>query len=414
MGPVAFMRGSRARIMHIVCIVGFITSLAFAFIGKDVPAYSFSMLAIAIIFIISFITNYLGKTSLTEYIVTITTTIWIIYMCVAFGSGLGIQNYIIIALVAWSIFSPKTMITITLILLAASLSLYQYYVPPIFPLPKAAGFIYAMNVITPLTMIAVVCRNFLKDTIKSRTTIEQQKEELEESNKFKDRVFSIIGHDMRSPFNSAKGLVELLDSNILTEEERKTVLQELKTGIDVSLQTLDNILGWASQSYYGAVMHNKTKTEILDMHTLAEKNILLYNHPAAQKNVTFVNKIATGTTVAADAEQIAFVLRNLTSNALKFSHSGQKITYTATDTGEQVIISVKDEGVGMTPEMLTSLFHINTRFSKEGTTKEKGSGLGLIFCKEFIENNIGKLWIESEPGKGTAVFFSLPKKTTIV
>jgi signal transduction histidine kinase len=103
------------------------------------------------------------------------------------------------------------------------------------------------------------------------------------------------------------------------------------------------------------------------------------------------------------------VLRNVTNNALKFSHSGQTITFTAIEQGGQVTVSIRDEGVGMTKETVDSLFQISNRFSKAGTTNEKGTGLGLIFCKEFIENNNGKLLIDTDLGAGTTVSFSLPK-----
>jgi signal transduction histidine kinase len=357
--------------------------------------------------------NYMGRLVWTEYFVTIATTAWIIYVSIAFGSELGTQNYLIIALVAWSIFHTnntlKYIVITGIIIVAVLVNLYQRYYQPLFPVPEAVDLLFILNVITPLTVIAFMCRDVLKEAALAQHTIEQQKMDLEESNKFKDKVFSIIGHDLRAPFNSAKSLVDLLENDLLTKEERTVVLHELRAGVEVSLQTLDNILGWASQGYYGSILNVKTKVEPLNIRKLADKMMLLYNHLSAQKNVRFINNVEDNVHVAADLEQISFVLRNITSNALKFSHQGGAITYSTETNKETVIISVKDEGTGMTPDMIASLFKITTRFSKEGTTNEKGSGLGLIFCKEFVENNNGKLWLESEPGNGTTVLISLPK-----
>lgn len=408
---IAFAEESFVKVMNLVCLISAILALLSAFVGRDSYAYVASLVSLAGIFIVSLLFNFNSKISVTRYFVPLATTAWIVYMCIAFGAELGTQNYLVIALVALSIFAKNRAYSVTsilvIVIMAVFINMYQRYQAPMFPLPAAANFLFGVNVFTPLLIISLICWNVLKDSAKSQAIIEQQKQELTDSNQFKDKVLSIIGHDMRSPFNSAKGLIHLLENEVLTKEEKGTLLKELNADIDLSLQTLDNILSWASQAYYGTILNTKANREQLDIYALVQNTISSFNYLAKQKDVGLVNLIPPLSLVLGDREQISFVLRNLTSNALKFSHMDHCITYDAFQDNDKLIISVNDQGGGMTKDMISSLFQISTRFSKEGTAKEKGSGLGLIFCKEFIFNNGGDLWIESEPDQGTTVYFSL-------
>jgi signal transduction histidine kinase len=405
---------TKVRVMNIICLVSAALAILSAIIGRDSLPYVISLISLAGIFFITLaINNLQSNFPLTGYFATFFTTAWIVYMCFAFADGLGMQNYLTIALVALAIFSRKRVYRavsiVVLISLAVLLNMYQRYCPPLFDLPQSTDLLFAINVVTPLTLVALMCLQVLRDMRRTSAVIEKQNVQLAETNQFKDKIFSIIGHDMRAPFNSARSLVELLEDDLLTPEERKAALGQLQASIDVSLQTLDNLLGWASQGYYGSVLKTKTLIERLEVGPLVEKTMQLLAHPAAQKNIRFINEVLPGIVVAADLEQLSFVLRNIAGNAIKFSYTGQAITFTACENGDTVVIAVHDTGVGMTKSMISALFRIATRFSKEGTVNEKGSGLGLIFCNEFIENNHGRLWIESEPGQGTTVSFSLPK-----
>ena len=357
--------------------------------------------------------NLIKNPALSGRFVTITTTLWIVWMSIAFGSRLGDQNYLIIALIALLIFSKKgpirTFSVVSIILVTVAVNFYQIYFSSWYQVPDAFNILFLVNIITPLGIVAFICWKAVDHVMTSNALIELQKQQLIDSNQFKDKILSIIGHDMRTPFSSAKSIVYLLESDMLTDDERKSILKELQSNIDVSLQTLDNILGWASQGYYGSVLHAKSKIEQLNPYNMVQQAMAFYEYLAIQKAVHFDNQIDPAITFSGDLEQISFVLRNVTNNALKFSHTGQTITFTAEDQGDMVTLSIRDEGVGMTKETLDSLFQISTRFSKEGTTNEKGTGLGLIFCKEFVETNNGTLVITSEPGAGTKVSFSLPK-----
>lgn len=407
-----FIQVARSKTTAIICIVCIAIALIFSIIVRDSIPYVINLFVLAAIFGVGLLLSYNKKERLAEQIITISATLWIAEMSVVFGSRLGIENYLIIALVAITLYYSKgwyrILSIITIVALAAVIKIYQLYYPPIFALPEAIDFLYVVNVIAPFIIICIICWNVINDAIHYQSVIRKQNDALIESIQFKDKVFSIIGHDMRSPFNSAKSLIGLIENELLTQEEKRDALTELKEGIDVSLQTLDNILGWASQGYYGSIMNAKTKMESISLYNAVDRVARLFSHIANKKRIVFINNIAPDIFVNADLEQLSFVLRNLTSNALKFSFEGQNITFSAKiDENGKTMVSIRDEGIGMTQDMLASLFQVSTRFSKEGTGKEKGTGLGLIFCKEFIRNNNGDIWVESEPSRGTLVNFTL-------
>ena len=221
-------------------------------------------------------------------------------------------------------------------------------------------------------------------------------------------MLSVIGHDMRTPFINAKDVLELLDTDELTAKDKKSLTVELQTSVDLSLETLDNILEWATQAYYGDKSEMKIKPEKIVLYDLVEKLKLFFNHGAMQKNIIFKNDIPPTLSVLADLEQISFVIRNLTANALKFSNINQTIFFSVLEKSTELIFLVRDEGVGISKDALEGLFNINKRSTMRGTADEKGSGLGLLFSKELIKNHNGELWVESELGIGTTVSFSLP------
>ncbi len=401
-------------IMNIVYIISGLLALMSAYLGRDSVPYAMSMLALSGIFVMMLILNkFSGRAAMNGKIVTITTTLWLTWMSVAFAKEMGHQNYLIIGLIALLIFSRKglfrTFSIVLLIILATIVNFYQYNYAPLFQVPELTHILSLTNTVTPLVIVAIICWKAIDQVTESRAVIELQQQQLLESIQFKDKILAIIGHDMRTPFSSAKSIVYLLESDMLTDKEHKEVITQLSSLIDVSLQTLDNILGWASQGYYGSVLKAKVKAEQLNPYKMAETTMTFFKHQAAQKKILFKNEIDPAITFAGDQEQISFVIRNITSNALKFSHAGQTITFTAIEDLHKVTFSVIDQGVGMTEEFVESLFKVSTRVSTEGTVQEKGTGLGLLFCKDFVEANGGELSIISYPGSGTTVRISLSK-----
>jgi K+-sensing histidine kinase KdpD len=235
----------------------------------------------------------------------------------------------------------------------------------------------------------------------------EQLELLKKDNAFKDKLLTIIGHDLRSPLGNIKAAIALLREGSTSEEDREKLMGMLESVVDTSLLMLENLLDWAAQKYYGGVLNIKTKQEKLQLSELVDKAISFANHHADKKSISIINKIPYTARVQCDLQQILFVLRNLINNAVKFSYMWEQVTVDAQMGGDKYEVSVSDNGMGISQERMQSLFQIDRRASQEGTGKEKGAGLALIMCKDFVENNGGRIWAENNANQGTTFKFTL-------
>ena len=228
-----------------------------------------------------------------------------------------------------------------------------------------------------------------------------------ESNRTKDRFFSIIAHDLKNPFNGLIGLSSLL--NMKAESmETEDVKRYSKIIHHSTLQVyglLENLLDWSLSQMGGKNLN----PENINLDLLVEKNLDLADASAKKKSIRIVNRIAPEISIWADFNSINTVLRNLINNAIKYTPQSGEIIVDATVYEEYVEVMVKDNGVGISEEQLDKLFVFNEQVSTKGTSNEGGSGLGLVLCKDFIEKNNGKIWVESSLNVGTSFFFSIPK-----
>jgi signal transduction histidine kinase len=234
--------------------------------------------------------------------------------------------------------------------------------------------------------------------------MERRSEELERLNQVKDKFFSIISHDLRSPINALAGLLDLLDKGAVKAEEMHKHVQELKIRFNHTRTLLNNLLDWTLLQMDKL---NLQATKI-NIHRIIEENIQLLSSIQV-KNIKIVNDVPNNAIGFADSNTINLVIRNLMTNAIKFTNDGGQVTVAARERGAEWLISVKDNGVGIKPEVLDILFDKTAPYTTRGTANEKGTGLGLILCKEFIEKNGGKIWAESEEGSGSTFWFTLPK-----
>jgi len=238
--------------------------------------------------------------------------------------------------------------------------------------------------------------------------IKKFSEELKELNATKDKFFSIIAHDLKNPFITIMGFSDILlaDYNELSDEERKYYIEEMKKSADLSHNLLQNLLQW-SRAQTGRIDYNPEKINLM---SVVKENFNLLEKTAANKNIKFIHKISENIFINADAAMINTVLRNLLTNAIKFSFNNSQITLASENYNEkEIIVKVVDSGVGMSKNRVDSLFKLDTTNTTPGTANEAGTGLGLILCKEFIEKHGGRIWVESEEGKGTTFNFTLPK-----
>jgi two-component system sensor histidine kinase/response regulator len=198
----------------------------------------------------------------------------------------------------------------------------------------------------------------------------------------------------------------LLDS--YDDFKKDDVLNYLKTFYQTSKQgynLLDNLLKW-SKSQTGAL---DVEGEVIDFKDIVEENITLLNSQAKSKHIELINNVPDEVFAFADLNMILTVVRNLLSNAIKFTNNGGKVEVSGSNYDNYVEISVKDNGIGISEEDLEKIFRIDIKYSTAGTANERGSGLGLVLCKEFIEKNLGILKANSKPGKGSEFVFTLPK-----
>jgi signal transduction histidine kinase len=202
------------------------------------------------------------------------------------------------------------------------------------------------------------------------------------------------------------GFTDLLYSDYadLTDEERLSFILEMKKSAELSFNLLQNILLW-SRSQTGKIEFKPAKLELIN---LVSNNLLLIANSAEQKRIRLINNVLPDIYIKADEEMINTVLRNLLTNAVKFSNLEGSITTNAAVYEKFVEISITDCGVGMNPKTVENLFRLDVAHSTIGTQNETGTGLGLILCKEFIEKNGGSINVESEIGKGTKFTFTLP------
>lgn len=240
--------------------------------------------------------------------------------------------------------------------------------------------------------------------LRHQQEMETRSEELERLNQVKDKFFSIISHDLRSPINALAGLLDLLDKGAVKPEELTRHISELKSRFSHTRTLLNNLLDWTLLQMDKL---NLQPTRI-DLHKLAEENIQLLG-AIPSKHITLHNQIPADTVAFADSNTVNLVLRNLVTNAIKFTNDGGKVVIGAKDRGNEWLVTVTDNGVGMNDDVIKILFDKTAPYTTRGTANEKGTGLGLILCKEFVEKNGGRIFVESEVGKGSTFSFTVPK-----
>jgi signal transduction histidine kinase len=234
--------------------------------------------------------------------------------------------------------------------------------------------------------------------------IQAQAEQLAQVNETKDKLFSIVSHDLRSPLNSLSSALELLQTQNISQVDFQRLVVDLQRNLDSVHNTLENLLQWAYNQMNGI----KTQPQVFDIKQITEEIVALYQHKAEAKEISLSDLVRAKTLIIADKNQIRLIIRNLVANAIKFTATGGKVTLNAEIKEDWVICSVADTGVGMSQADAKKLFQSGTYFSKRGTANEKGTGLGLLLCKEFIEKNKGQIWLKSKENEGTTFYFSLP------
>ena len=238
--------------------------------------------------------------------------------------------------------------------------------------------------------------------------ITTQREELQQLNLVKDKLLSVISHDLRGPIAAVAGLLGLLKSGHLNYKELMTQSSSLNNEVHGLTYLLDNLLSWSKSQMQG---FNLNREEV-PLSQVVEENLRVIVPMSDHKELNISNEIPKDLMVYTDRILLSMVIRNLMMNAIKFTHKKGEIKLTCKQEGDTVTVCVQDNGVGISKEDLKRLFDTQNHYSKMGTANEAGTGIGLLLCKEFLELDGGRIWAESEPGKGSVFKFTLQASMT--
>jgi signal transduction histidine kinase len=242
-----------------------------------------------------------------------------------------------------------------------------------------------------------------KDIAQKARQLEKQATELEESNAIKNKLFSVIAHDLKTPMYALRNVFRNIHEQNMPADEIKELIPDMMNDLNYTTGLMENLLQWAkSQMQQGAI-----RPQFLDIAEIAGEVTRLLRLQAEAKQIKIENNVPEQIFVYADRDMINLVLRNLVSNAIKFTPPSGSVTIGVTEMSSYVELYVHDTGVGIDPESMQKIRR-NDYFTTKGTTNESGTGLGLMLCKEFVVRNGGLLYIESEPGKGSTFSFTLP------
>lgn len=252
----------------------------------------------------------------------------------------------------------------------------------------------------------ILMRLVVEDNKNYEYILKTQNENLSELNKDKNKFLSILSHDLRTPFSTILSLIGIFKQNI-NDYSRKELSQKLECLYETtqnSLSMLEDLLCWSR------LIHNNSNFNPTDinLHTIAKRCYSQLDFSAKQKEININLDIDKELYVAGDPSFLQTTIRNLLSNAIKFTPQGGTINISSHSNSSMPTVCIKDSGVGIKEDNQKKLFKIGAQISTRGTNNEKGSGLGLILCKEFVERNGGSIWLESNTGQGTSFFFTIP------
>jgi signal transduction histidine kinase len=259
-----------------------------------------------------------------------------------------------------------------------------------------------ISVMIGVVVMLLVVGYFYYRTSRLNRLLNETNNQLQQSNDVKDKLFSVLGHDLRSPFISLLNMLQIMEDDGVSAEDKSSMIAQLEVSGRTSLEILTNLLKWGEMQIKGV----RINPSDFRLKTITDRNILMLADAAQNKGIDIQNHIVADVCVMADPDHFEFVIRNLISNAIKFSYLEGQVIITATQSGNMVEIAVQDNGTGMTQEQAENIFSI-TNVSISGTDNEKGTSLGLMLCREFIELNGGKIWVSTAPAKGSTFHFTL-------
>lgn len=266
---------------------------------------------------------------------------------------------------------------------------------------RERNIVISVSVVIAVMLVLVLY--YYRKSVKLNKQLVLREQELKDSNKMKDKLFSIIGHDLRGPIAMIPAMLYLYEEEVLTEEEKQKLLEGLKSHVQISLETLDKLLYWGQSLIRGiSIQPQKFRAK-----KYIKRNTELKKPDAAEKSISITEHIPDDLEVYGDPAHFDFIMRNLISNAVKYTHKGGKVSI-AVDMKARpgnIVFLVTDDGIGIDKSKIDSVFQPS--HSTLGTANEQGTGIGLMICKDFAKQNGGAIWVESEQGKGSTFYLAV-------
>lgn len=401
----------KTRVLNFVVLLGQIHNFTFIFINLfEGHYYNVGLLSLnmagGLLFLVI---NYYRYVQTARIILSILSTISLCLSAILFQNGN--EYYLITNLVIISIIFRRSSVIITLSVLTILCFILIQTIdttPWMFEQFPASRKPINMTSALLLAFIGLLYYRkeqvfFEKELQESQLKVEKKNSELEESNTTKEKLFSIIAHDLRSPIAQLKNTLDLLNKQLLSPEEFNTIVEHISLNVKQLQGGLDNLLKWSNSQLQGIEVNpqkvdfNKIITQIVSMMQAEIEN------KSIQLNIK-----SEGGPIWADPDHLQLVLRNLLSNAVKYSYKKGTIHIHHYTRNHEVMVSIADEGDGMNKAYREQLFSAANIISKRGTLNEKGTGLGLKLCKEFVEKNNGRIWVEENTPSGSIFFVSFP------
>lgn len=242
-----------------------------------------------------------------------------------------------------------------------------------------------------------------EEVLRQKSDLDEQASKLNDLNNLKDRLIAILAHDLRAPLSTLRSLFDLLHDETISHEEMLEMVPSVVKQLEYTSDFLDTLLFWINSQMESFDVSIKP----FEVSELVNSEVENYHDEAMAKGIVLTSDVQDPITAIADANSIRIVLRNLITNAIKFSAQGDTITASVLKSSNKVIVKVKDTGIGITNEQLNKLFKSKVD-STTGTKNESGTGMGLLFCKDLIERCNGEIWVSSQYGEGTEFTFSIP------
>lgn len=325
------------------------------------------------------------------------------------STGVNLYTFVLIIFIL-AIVSPKKQVRFIVplnIMLVGALLFIEYHYPnlikSIYPNEQYRLLDVTQTLFEVIIMITVVTIFMKNSYVKEKELAKHSLHELEKSNETKKKLFSIVAHDLKSPLASIENYLYLLSLVDLAPEEKADIQKSLLSSTRQTSEMLQNILVWSNDQMDGVAV----KLTKLNIHDALKNTIEVQNNLALEKDIALKYEPNINLFAFADADLLQLIVRNLLNNAIKFSPNGSSINFITKEEKGSCIISIADTGIGISEEAKPFVFSLKTK-TTFGTNKEKGVGLGLKLAKTYIELQQGKIWFESEVGKGTTFYISLP------